>query len=128
MGGEGRREGGGKAVGYLNVCVSWEEGLKNPRLILLLFLCCSVENRREGGQRRIKRVLFSHAKPPPKCFSLVGVLKQTGSLPPSTTKKGTERRATYGGQRRDIVPLSLSFNRPLHFQSILLNASLIAFQ
>lgn len=43
-----------------------------------------MENRREGGQRRIKRVLFSHAKPPPppQMLLLVGVLKQTGLLAP----------------------------------------------
>lgn len=52
-----------EAVGWLSkwgVCVSREEDLKKKAFphSPSLFLCCSVENGREGGQRKIKRLLF----------------------------------------------------------------------
>lgn len=58
-----------------------------------------------------------------------GCLNRQGRGPhPRGAGQDGERRATYGGQKHAIVLLSLAFNRPLHFQSILLNAGLIAFQ
>ena len=47
----------------------------------------------ERGQRKIKRFLFSTLSPP-EMLLLVGVLKQTGSPPPTPR----QRKALKGGQ------------------------------